>query len=369
MNSSRPRHLLLVCEDSAPRGALEESLSEVANATLAVAGEDQALDRLRDRAWDVAIFYAGPSLSRGLDLLVHVQAEELPTGVVLIGQDVEAEQAVLAMRSGALNVLDIRQASSELSAAVVRGLQKTHVSRLLAEHKERERTTLALAHSRMAAMQQEIAALHESIIDALLSALEARERTTRAHSARVCAYSAALARAAGYPANLLPHLLHAAVLHDIGKTALPAELMARQGELPSTQLDAYRPHTWLGEKILNSITFLRPAARLVRHHHERWDGSGYPDKLEGENIPLGSRILTVCDALDALTNDQVYRPAQTFEDAAREICRWTRRQFDPMLVAKFQQIPIPMWEQIRSQLESDSQMVPAPSQAWEHVAS
>jgi HD-GYP domain-containing protein (c-di-GMP phosphodiesterase class II) len=210
-----------------------------------------------------------------------------------------------------------------------------------------------MAQARLATMEIQNLSLQKATEDALLSSLEMREPNSRVHSLRLKAYATHLAKLIGYPASVLPHLQSAAMLHDIGKLGLPFDILNNPGVLPATQLEALKPHTWLGERILNDITFLRPAARMVRHHHERWDGSGYPDKLTGENIPQGSRILAIVDTLDAITNEQTYRPAQTFQEAIAEIARWSGRQFDPALIAEFRRVPAKTWAQLREEVESN----------------
>jgi response regulator RpfG family c-di-GMP phosphodiesterase len=115
-----------------------------------------------------------------------------------------------------------------------------------------------------------------------------------------------------------------------------------------------RVHVEFGEQYLNGIDFLRPAALIVRHHHERYDGSGYPDGLRGQNIPLGSRILTIADALESLTSHQQYRAARSMHEAIEEIGRWSGRQFDPLLVTNFVRVSGDTWSQIREQAETSS---------------
>jgi ribonuclease P protein subunit RPR2 len=350
--SAKTRRILLVCDDPGAAEQLKRWFrkAELPRTTLEATREEECLRLLSEGAWDLAVMHAGESTAKVLDLLVHLQAEAVQTGVVVVAENPRVADAVQTMHGGGSSYVGMGEIETALRTAVLHGLQRTSVQRSMAAQRSRDQATLALAMSKATTMAEEIASLRHSVVDALLAAMESREAEARTHSARVGAYASYLARVVNYPASLLADLENAAILHDIGKIALPVEMLMQRGVLPASQLEAFKPHAALGEKILNGILFLRPAARIVRHHHERWDGSGYPDKLAGENIPLGARILSIADALDAITNEQQYRRAQTFEDAAQEIGRWSGRQFDPMLIKEFQRIPRENWEELRQEV-------------------
>ncbi len=351
MNNHLTQRLLLISNDLAVASRLKAFLPEYADTTFVVSTEAEAFSRLKTESWDLVMFYTGQSVASGLNLMVKMQAEDILTCVVLVAENPRVEDAVLAMRSGCSSFLGMDQVDAGFRSAAIQGLQRTVLIRASAEQRSRDRSALRMAQSRVVAMEGQIDELQQSITHALMSALEVREPHARIHSLRLSVYARHLAKAMDYPASLMPHLMNACMFHDIGKLELPIESLNNPGILPASQLDRLKPHTWLGEKILNGINFLRPAARIVRHHHERWDGSGYPDHLAGENIPLGSRILSVVDALDAITNEQTYRPAQNFADAVREISKWTRRQFDPVLIEKFREIPVAEWAALREEVE------------------
>jgi HD-GYP domain-containing protein (c-di-GMP phosphodiesterase class II) len=133
----------------------------------------------------------------------------------------------------------------------------------------------------------------------------------------------------------LDEVARAAELHDVGKVGIPDAILNKPGRLDDDDWAFMRQHTILGERILNAAAALRPVARLVRSSHERWDGTGYPDKLEGAETPLGSRIIAVCDAYEAMTADRPYRSALTPEAAAQELRANAGTQFDPAVVDAF----------------------------------
>jgi len=152
----------------------------------------------------------------------------------------------------------------------------------------------------------------------------------------------------GLEAAELDGLARAAELHDIGKMAVPDAVLDKAGPLTADDRRFIGQHTLVGERIIGAAPDLRPVGRLVRSSHERWDGRGYPDGLAGEDIPLGSRIIAVCDAYDAMTSERPYRAAVTMDDAIAELRRCSGTQFDPGVVAVFCTVCAGIREALRS---------------------
>jgi HD-GYP domain-containing protein (c-di-GMP phosphodiesterase class II) len=168
--------------------------------------------------------------------------------------------------------------------------------------------------------------------EALSAALEAKDAYTAEHSQSLVENAVAVGRLLGWRGEELRMLRYAAAFHDIGKLAISPGLLNKPGPLTEDEWEEMTEHTLIGERILEPIEFLAPIRPLVRHAHERWDGNGYPDKLAGEEIPLGARILFACDAYDAMTTDRSYRAALPIERARGELRREAGRQFDPVVV-------------------------------------
>jgi HD-GYP domain-containing protein (c-di-GMP phosphodiesterase class II) len=173
-------------------------------------------------------------------------------------------------------------------------------------------------------------------IDALVRALEAQDMYTSGHALSIADLARRVGRVLGLDAGALRDVEHAAVLHDIGKIGIPSELLRKRGPLSTGERDHMRSHPEIGARILEPVERLRQLAPLVRFSHECWDGSGYPDGLAGERIPIGSRIVFVCDAFDAMTTDRAYRLAMSPQDAIAELRRCAGTQFDPKVVAAFE---------------------------------
>lgn len=169
-------------------------------------------------------------------------------------------------------------------------------------------------------------------IEALARAIDARDPYTYGHSARVARLSFEIAREMGLPPDHLMALSRAALLHDIGKIGVEDRVLRKPGPLDKRETAAMREHPVIGYEMLKGLHFLESSLDGVRHHHEHWDGRGYPDGIKGEDIPLPVRILTVADALDALTSDRPYRVAMSFSAAVRTIEAGAANQFDPAVI-------------------------------------
>ncbi|HKV45851.1 MAG TPA: MASE1 domain-containing protein [bacterium] len=170
---------------------------------------------------------------------------------------------------------------------------------------------------------------------ALARAVDARDSYTADHSERIATRAVAIARTLGCPVIEVQDIHWGALLHDIGKLSVPDNILRKPGPLTDAEWDIMRQHPVVGEGILRSVERMRNVATLVRHHQERWDGTGYPDRLYGDEIPLGARILAVADAYSAITDDRAYSKGRSLEEAITEIRRCAGTQFDPRVVEAF----------------------------------
>ena len=203
---------------------------------------------------------------------------------------------------------------------------------------EADSATLALqiADQRMYACKDgRSSSARQQTRDVLLEVVRERQPDLHEHVSCVADMALAVARKLDTAPEELDVIARAAELHDIGKTAIPRAILDKPGTLSDEEWEFMRRHTILGERILNAAPALRPVAKLVRSSHERWDGKGYPDGLAGEAIPRGSRIVSVCDAFDAMVSDRPYRPAVPRDEALAELRRCAGTQFDPQVVEAF----------------------------------
>jgi diguanylate cyclase (GGDEF)-like protein len=179
--------------------------------------------------------------------------------------------------------------------------------------------------------RDELEGSYVATIGALASALDAKDRYTEAHSRETAALAVAVGRRLGLDAERLRFLEYAAYLHDIGKIGMPGHLLNKPGPLTSDEMQIMKEHPVIGERIIASVPFLAPVRRVVRAEHERWDGTGYPDGLKGEEIPIEARIIHACDAFHAMASDRPYRQALARPAILRELRSQAGQQFDPVV--------------------------------------
>jgi putative two-component system response regulator len=186
---------------------------------------------------------------------------------------------------------------------------------------------------------------YNDTLAALVKALDAREKEVGSHSERVMNYAVLLGNKMGIRGNDLEHLAKGALLHDIGKIGVTDNILLKPGKLDPQEWEEMYRHPQIGYSILSEIDFLAKPAEIILSHHERFDGSGYPNRLKGNRIPIGARIFTLIDTLDAMTSDRPYRKALPFDKVSAEIIRCSGSQFDPEIADLFLSIHRAEWEE------------------------
>jgi HD-GYP domain-containing protein (c-di-GMP phosphodiesterase class II) len=207
-----------------------------------------------------------------------------------------------------------------------------------------------LERERSAELERVLANLQETYLATMTSlaqVVEAKDRTTRGHLERTRSYGVALARRIDAALAEGPELGYGFFLHDIGKVGIPESILCKTAPLSAAEWNVMRTHPTIGAQIVAPIRFLGDASIVIRHHHERFDGTGYPDGLSGEAIPLSARIFAIADSFDAMTSDRPYRRALSLERALDEIQTGAGSQFDPQVVKVFVDLvheePSPLW--------------------------
>ncbi|NIQ39067.1 MAG: response regulator [Proteobacteria bacterium] len=175
-------------------------------------------------------------------------------------------------------------------------------------------------------------------VKSLALALDAKDRYTAGHSQSVQRYSVTIAKKLGLDKEEIGNIDRAGALHDIGKIGIPDEIINKPGRLTAEEFEKIKEHPAIGEQMIRPIPFLNPARAIIRHHHERFDGRGYPDAIGGKDIELGARIMAVADTFDAMTSDRSYREALSLEEARAELNRCRNTQFDPAVVEAFDRV-------------------------------
>lgn len=243
--------------------------------------------------------------------------------VILVSDDSSCMMIAEALRLGAYDYFQTPIDFHDLAEAVVRACQDDCLPPELPKKAAQ-------------AMQQNGSFRNASLetVRALVRAVEAKDPFTRRHSDNVASYAAQIARLMGMSEADVETVRVAALLHDVGMIGVPDEILTKAGPLTETEFEHIRRHPALGAHILEQIGVFATEAHIVRHHHERWDGRGYPDCLAREESPLGARVLFIADSIDAMLMPRSYRNAYPIEKMMDELARCAGRQFDPAIAAK-----------------------------------
>jgi putative nucleotidyltransferase with HDIG domain len=274
---------------------------------------------------------------------------DMPVVMVTAMHDISV--ALNAIRNGAYDYLLKPFDREQLLATVRRALENR---RLKLENRAYQTNLEVLVTARTEQLRQAVSTLERSYditLEALGNALDLKDAETEGHSKRVTAFTIAIARAMGLTSDQIRVIARGAFLHDIGKMAIPDAILRKPGALDPDEVAIMREHCFRGYQILRRIPFLSEAAEIVYAHQEKYDGTGYPRGLKGEEIPLGARIFSVADTLDAITSNRPYRAAQPLSAARDEIERWSGRQFDPQVVDTFLEMSEHIWDDLRKGID------------------
>lgn len=319
---SKKPTVLIVDDDDLVRETLRFVLEDVGYEVCSASQAIDALALLEREPIDIVlsdIFMPGMN---GFDLLKQIRQRAPQVPVILITGFGNVEMARQALQEGASDFITKPYNISEIPILIERNLTRHTIQ----SHQTRH-------------MEKEVQQAYRSTLEALLAALDVRDTETEGHSERVAAYTMAIASRLKLDPSEVPHIERGALLHDIGKIGVPDSILYKPGPLTPEEWEIMKQHPVLGYRMCMKIEMLRSAAPIVLHHHERWDGKGYPYGLMGEEIPLGARIFAIADTLDAMTSDRPYRKALSFAQAREEIARCAETQFDPALVEVFLTIP------------------------------
>jgi len=290
----------------------------------------------------------------GFAVLERVKRLQPQMPVVMITAVHDISVALAAIRSGAYDYLLKPFEREQLIATVRRALENR---RLKLENISYQNNLEELVSARTELLERAMKELERSYnltLEALGDALDLKDAETEGHSKRVTAFTMAIALAMELPPDRRNVIARGAFLHDVGKMAIPDAILRKPGRLTPEEQMLMREHALKGYQMLRKIPFLHEAANIVYSHQERYDGSGYPRGLKGDQIPLGARIFAVADTFDAISSDRPYRAAQSISAARREIQKYSGRQFDPSVVDAFMSISEDLWQKLRDEIDAQS---------------
>jgi putative two-component system response regulator len=303
--------ILVVEDDAANRLLLTTILGQAGYSTVSAADGETGLRAAREHDPDAVILDIGLPALDGLEVTRLLRAREatrtLP--VILLTARASMADMVQGLDAGADDFIAKPFQREELLARIRSAVRM-------------RRAVLGMETAR-------------SVVAALAGAVEAKDASTNAHCERLARLAAGIGRRAGFDDLQQEALAYGALLHDVGKIGIPEAILHKPGPLDAQEWTVLRRHPEIGERICRPLGLSSRFLPIVRHHHERWDGCGYPDGLAGELIPVGARIVGVVDAFDAMTHDRPYRAARPTGEALDEIRRESGRQFDPGLASLF----------------------------------
>ena len=343
--ATRPARLLVVDDDHAVCRAITLNLRAQGYEVEAATSAPAALARLHAASWDVMLCDVRMPDVSGLELLGKAIAIDEQLAVIMLTGVLDATTATTALRAGALDYITKPFQTAELFASVEEALR---VRRLRADQRRVERlvreevaTRTEELERRTAELEREQRALHGlsvSVAESLINAMEAKDVYLRGHSHRVAALGAAIAEELGLSAETVERVRLAGRLHDVGKIGIREAVLNKPGPLTEEEYAHVKEHVRLGIDILTPLPHLGEALTFVHHHHERWDGSGYPQGLRGNEISVGGRILTAADTFDALTSARAYRAPLTREDALALIAKGNGSLLEPAMYAALERV-------------------------------
>jgi putative nucleotidyltransferase with HDIG domain len=363
VNSGRAmtdERILVVDDDESIREIMSTMLAHAGFECRSVSSGPEAIAALQaDNNYALLLSDLAMEGMDGFALLERIRRIHPQMPVVMVTAIHDISVALAAIRSGAYDYLLKPFERDQLLATVRRALENRRLTvENLAYRNKLEvlvsaRTELLQhAMSKLELAMHELERSYDITLEALGDALDLKDAETEGHSKRVTAFTMAIARAMELPTERVRVIARGAFLHDVGKMAIPDAILRKPGRLTPEEQMKMREHAQFGYQMLRKIPFLHEAAHIVWSHQERFDGSGYPRGLKGDQIPLGARIFAVADTFDAITSDRPYRAAQSISSARREIQKNSGLQFDPRVVEIFMSISDELWQQIRDETDA-----------------
>ena len=357
--------LLIVDDEPNIRELLTAKLSHLGYDCHTADSADRALALLERQPFHLVLSDIMMPGTSGIDLLQRIVRAYPDVAVMMLTAAVDTHLAVEAMKLGAYDYVTKPFNLEALSIHVEKALERRQLllenrehHRLLeqrvAEQTQEIRAHLALERQRRDELRHTLDLLEESYhdtIDALIMALDYRDNETQGHTQRVSVYTVELAQALEVSGSELETIKRGAILHDIGKIGVSDTILRKPATLTEQEWVEMKRHVEYGYNMLKGIAFLQDAAKIVLHHHERYDGLGYPNQVSNGSVLFGARIFVVADTFDAMTSERPYRKALPYDQVKTEIVRCSGTQFDPRVVETFLAVPKERWEELRRSVD------------------
>ncbi|CAG0978891.1 Cyclic di-GMP phosphodiesterase [Geobacteraceae bacterium] len=338
--------ILTVDDEEMIRDLMVTALSREGYRCFQAGSAEEAREVLLNNRVDLAILDIMMPGRSGVDLLQELKALSPETVVLMVTAISDTETAMKCIHLGAYDYI---LKPFEIDRVLLTIRNSLEQQRLLIENREYQANLEKKVEEQTRQIRtamEDLNLAYNHTLTALVRALDAREKETGSHSERVMGYTMLLGKTMGIPESDLSVMARGALLHDIGKIGISDNILLKPAKLDEGEWTEMRLHPQLGYDILSGIRFLKGPAEMVFAHHERFDGSGYPKGLRRHDIPLGARIFTLVDTLDAMTSDRPYRKALPFDAVISEVARCRGTQFDPQIADIFLSIPRKRWEDV-----------------------
>jgi response regulator RpfG family c-di-GMP phosphodiesterase len=323
--------ILVIDDELAPRESIRMVLKDQYDVYTA-SGALEGLDMMEQDPVDLIVMDIKMPKMDGITALQEIKKKYPDTEVILLTAFASLDTARDAIRFGAFDYLIKPFDKDDVMLVVGKGLEKRRTNTCLKQERDKLLFKTSYLEEQVNMARNNIMTCYEGTVKALILTIDAKDRYTFNHSNRVAQLATFLAEAMGVKNKTIKEIEHAASIHDIGKIGIEENILRKNGRLTADEYEEIKKHPAIGVRIVKSVPFLEDAIPVILHHHERYDGKGYPEGIKGEEIPLSARIVVVADAVDAMMSERSYRNALSTERVMHELSSNSGTQFDPEVV-------------------------------------
>lgn len=323
--------ILVIDDELAPRESIRMVLKDY-YAVSTASGAHEGIDMIANSPVDLIVMDIKMPKMDGITALQEIKKKHPDTEVILLTAYASLETARDAIRFGAFDYLIKPFDKDDVLAVVKKGLAKRRTNTGLKQERDILLDRASYLEDQVNTARNKIMTCYEGTVSALILTIDAKDHYTYNHSNRVAKLSCAIAEALGVPEQTVKEIGNAASIHDIGKIGIEENILKKNGKLSIDEYTEIKKHPAIGVRIVQSIPFLEDAIPVILHHHERYDGKGYPEGITSDAIPPSARIVIVADAIDAMMSNRPYRDALTINKVFSELSENAEKQFDPEIV-------------------------------------